>query len=259
MGAGPTLISAPHPHPTNNVAGLIVCCLEQIPLANRRVLEPARELEPLFARPRRHPIDRRSAAEGLAGQDKRPGVYAARMKPPHSNRPGGSGHGPSNRTPGRGFGGSQQRPPGGPPRGEQPQGRTGEPGRNFSGGQQRPPGGSQRGQPPQAPGANLAIRSNGHRVVLRAASATTGRVMMALGRTARARMVRGRKGSAATDSHTRHARAKTTMAAEMSRLAAMIARSTVPPTRRAGRSGCTACTRSRPRSPTPRAGCAAWC
>ena len=70
------------------------------------------------------------------------------MKPPHSNRPGGSGHGPSNRPPGRSFGGSQQRPPGGPPRGEQSPGRTGDPARNFSAGQQRPQGGPPRGQPP---------------------------------------------------------------------------------------------------------------
>jgi len=85
----------------------------------------------------------------LAGQDPRPGVYAAHMKPPHSNRPGGSGHGPSIRPPGRSFGGPQQRPPDGPPRGEQPSGRSGEPARNFSGGQQRPQGGPPRGQPPQ--------------------------------------------------------------------------------------------------------------
>jgi len=71
------------------------------------------------------------------------------MKPPHSNRPGGSGHGPSNRGPGRSFGGPQQRSPGGPPRGEQPQGRAGDPGRNFGGGQQRSQGGPPRGQPPQ--------------------------------------------------------------------------------------------------------------
>jgi hypothetical protein len=30
-------------------------------------------------------------------------------------------------------------------------------------------------------------------------------------------------------------------------------------TPRAARSGCTACMQWRPRSPTPRAGCAAWC
>ncbi len=70
------------------------------------------------------------------------------MKPPHSNRHGGSGHGPSNRDPGRSFGGPQQRSPGGPPRGE-PQGRGGDPGRNFGGLQQRPQGGPPRGQQPQ--------------------------------------------------------------------------------------------------------------
>jgi 23S rRNA (guanosine2251-2'-O)-methyltransferase len=80
------------------------------------------------------------------------------MKPPHSNRPGGSGHGPSNRDPGRGFGGTQQRSPGGSPRGQPSKGGTGEPGRNYGGAQQRSHGGPSRGQSPQGaagePGRN---------------------------------------------------------------------------------------------------------
>jgi 23S rRNA (guanosine2251-2'-O)-methyltransferase len=70
------------------------------------------------------------------------------MKPPHSNRPG-SGHAPSNRDSGRNFGGSPQRPQGGPARGQQPRGGSGEPGRGFGGVQQRSSGGPPHGQPPQ--------------------------------------------------------------------------------------------------------------
>ncbi len=70
------------------------------------------------------------------------------MKPPHSNRHGGSGHGPSSRDPGRSFGGPHQRSPGGPPRGEL-QGRSGDSGRNSGSLQQRPQGGPAHGQQPQ--------------------------------------------------------------------------------------------------------------
>ena len=71
------------------------------------------------------------------------------MKPPYSNRPGGSGHGPSNRDPGRKLAGAQQRSPAGPPRGSQSQSRTGEPGRGFGGASQRSEGGPAQGQQPQ--------------------------------------------------------------------------------------------------------------
>ena len=122
---------------------------------------------------------------------------------------------------------------------------------------------------PAGQGAISAVRSNGHRMDLRAASATTGRAMMLLARTAPVPIAhvpmahvlaaRGRRGNAATANHIRPARARTITAAETSRTAAMIARSAVPPTRRAARSGCMACTPSRLRSPTPRVGCVAWC
>jgi hypothetical protein len=125
------------------------------------------------------------------------------------------------------------------------------------------------------------VRNSGHTAVRPAARAATGRAMMPCvlmapalmvrARTARVTMVRvttvhlpmarGRRDSGATASPIRHARARTTTATAQARPAARTARRTAPRrrTHRAARSGYMACTRSPPRSPTPRAGCAALC
>jgi len=56
--AAARVLGAPRPHPTNDVGDLAVVWLEQIALTDQRVLDLARELEPLSARPRAQVAER---------------------------------------------------------------------------------------------------------------------------------------------------------------------------------------------------------
>lgn len=98
-------------------------------------------------------------------------------------------------------------------------------------------------------------------VPVRMVPVTTARVPMAHATTVHVPTARRRRGRAATGSPFMPARARTTTVTGTPNLAAKIARSKAPPrkTHPAARSGCMACTPSPPPSPTPRAGCAAWC